>query len=1058
MSIIWNTKAGRLGTLKELDYYEIALNVIDTDSEPLSFMHLSGVMPPGMHITTDGVIKGVPSITGTITNNSAIYAFTIRAANPTGRVSDRTFSFLITNQSIVRIYPRTATLGAFDDGRKISYQFQAVTDNPAAGLTWSILSGSPPDDVRTGRPITLSPSGLLEGYPARLIDTTYGIPGYDDTPNDTWPLDFSALSRDKIFTFTIQVTDGFSYDVIPVSVTLISKGSYTTDNNITLINNTVVTTDASNDYVPIITTDPTVIPTLQEGNRFSFQFQGFDPQNDTIRWSSTGLPSGLSLSSVTGWMTGTLPLQAEEEKVYTFTVTAYKRDATSKRSVPLTVNMKVLRDAANYITWTNNTQLGTIINGTVSELKINAVSNLQKTLSIEKLDMPNSRLPQGLKLLPTGEIIGRSSFQYYSLDGDSSIVNVNDITGITPGMTVEGIGVAAGAKVLSVSGSNTVKVRPAIYITEGSSITFRNLLNNFEVVTQTTSLSTTTSIDKNKTTFDCTFTFTAKATTDDGTATATKQFTITVNNYNRAPYQDLYLVALPTQDQRKLFKEILSNADIFPPSLIYRPTDPNFGIAKDISMLFLPGMSASSLQTIAEATQLNHYNKQINFGNIKTARATDDNFNTKYEVVYLEVEDNKQYGGVSAALSQEPAIANYYLEGGQSYHTIYPNSFSNMNYRLSTGVGFSHKNALPDWMTSPQENGRVLGLTRAIVLAYTVPGASKLIAYRIANNNINFNNIDFVADRYYVDNYLSTNYDLTTNRFFQNKEATFDVLVSVDSPDLVNSTIATGTDLGYSIAVTTAPKIGYGWVPDKVNVAPGSVIYDNTYVVSVNGTVVTFNNPVVLNAGDTILFRGAASATYGVTVPFDSINGQFRENVPTIDGVKTYSDGETLVFVQQEQYAGYTGANDGWNRYTDLFIGSDTTLDEVGFDNYDIIPGYAAKNLDPSVVNQRAGIWRINIDVDGVITLTLLQEIVLNQAVKIGSGTSYAGTIVVYDPAIPSGLTVPTYVPQLAYHNDSGSRTRFDGSTTRFYDHRDNYAEPQSGGKYIKFPQIGVFR
>jgi hypothetical protein len=150
-------------------------------------------------------------------------------------------------------------------------------------------------------------------------------------------------------------------------------------------------------------------------------------------------------------------------------------------------------------------------------------------------------------------------------------------------------------------------------------------------------------------------------------------------------------------------------------------------------MLFLPGLTASSLSEYANAIQYNHFNKRINFGNVKTARAVDQNFNTKYEVVYLEVADN----AMGAALSQEPAISQYYLYGNDSFHTIYPNSFGNMSYRLSANIGFTNRGALPDWMTSPQEDGGVLGLTRAVVLAYTVPGAAKLIAYRLKNSGIN---------------------------------------------------------------------------------------------------------------------------------------------------------------------------------------------------------------------------------------------------------------------------------------------------------------------------------
>ena len=449
--IIWNTPTGSLGTFKELDYNEIILDAYDTYSQTLEYTHISGTLPPGMYVTTDGKVKGVPTITGTVTKNSATYVFTVRANNPAGDVADRSFSIKITNQSVLTIYPRSVSLGTFDDGSLISYQFNAVTENPETKLTWSVISGKLPNDIRTGLPISLDQSGLLQGYIARLIDTGSGTAGYGVEADDAFPYDFSQGSKDKVYSFVIQVTDGYSYDSVPVTISVISKGNFTSDNSITLINNTSVTVDADNRYVPIITSDPTQIPILQEGSKFSFQFHAIDPEDDTIQWrSNASLPNGLTLSSVTGWLTGTIPLQTEEEKTYTFTVTAYKRDNPTYGSNPLVVNITTVRDATNYITWITNPVVGTMVNGSASEFKIDAVSNLGKSIIYTKLDKPNSRLPQGLKMLNTGEIIGRASFQYFSIDGYQSRVTVQDTTNITVDMIVEGPGVASGSKVVEV--------------------------------------------------------------------------------------------------------------------------------------------------------------------------------------------------------------------------------------------------------------------------------------------------------------------------------------------------------------------------------------------------------------------------------------------------------------------------------------------------------------------------------------------------------------------------------------------------------------------------------
>lgn len=762
--ITWLTPKGNLGTFRELDYQDIILSATDSNNRPLEFKLQSGTVPPGMYVTANGHFKGVPAINASTSSDSVTYTFTVRASNNDGNIADRTFYVVIDAYIPVQIVNRPPSgilrLGTFDDASPVNYQFNAVSSKANANIKWQITSGEVPVDIRTNEPIALTTDGLFSGYFARLLDTSAETAGYAVESADAFPYDFSALSRNVVYRFTVQATDGISSDSMLVEITVVSKGHFTADNAITTVDSDFLTIDADNRYVPIIITDPSSIPQLQAGNRFAFKFEAIDPENDTINWqSNAGVPNGLTLSSITGWLTGTIPSQVPESITYAFTVQAYKRDKPTYISRPLEVRITSLKNASNYVTWVTPTNVGTLINGQISELDIKAISNLGKPVTYQLID---GSLPAGLELLTNGNIIGRTTFKYFSLDGFKSKLTVANAFGITTGMTVQGPGVAAGSTVLEIIDEDTITISPSINVSEGTELTFANLITSTEYYTRTTSLSTSTSIDNDTTTFDCTFNFTAQATTTDLTASSVKDFSITIDNYNRAPFENVYLKALPRYEQRQLFDSILSNTSIFPPALLYRPEDPYFGLSEDIRMLFLAGLSSSELSKFANSVQYNHYNKTINFGAVKTARAVDQNFNTKYEVVYLEIPDDKTSDGVSAALSQEPAITNYY-EG--VYHTIYPNSFENMAYRLSTGIGFVNRGALPDWMVSPQEDGTTPGLKRVVVLAYTVPGASKLIAYRLKNNNITFSDIQFVADRYVVDTTLIKNYNFNNNAF-----------------------------------------------------------------------------------------------------------------------------------------------------------------------------------------------------------------------------------------------------------------------------------------------------
>lgn len=777
--ITWNTPVGSLGSVKELDYFEFALSATASDNSTLEFTHISGNVPVGMRVSTDGIVKGVPVLSTSGNSKSTVYTFTVRANTPSGVIADRTFTMVINNYNSLKIEPRSLYLSTFDDGRLISHQFYALQENPNAQLKWSISSGEVPIDIKTGLPMTISDTGVFSGYISRIIDTTGRMAGYDVEPDDEFPYDFSATSRDKTYSFNIQVTDGTNFDVIPVSIKVISKDHFSADNNITAINNTSLPVDADNSYPPIITTDPSVIPTLTAGDRFAFKFEAFDPQGNVLYWSAnSSLPNGLTISSVTGWMTGTMPQHTETEKTYTFGVYAYKRDFTYIKSLVLPVSITSVKNNIDNITWVTSSNVGAITNGSVSELSISAVNNAGKEVTYSLVGGYPEKLPQGLKLLSNGNIIGRSTFEYFNLDGQSSDITVQSTTGITIGMTMEGPGIASGSQVTAILGPNKLTVSPAVYSTGGEEITFTDGFVN--IVTRLTDLSTTTSIDGGKTTFDCTYNFTVRAETVDNAVSSIKQFSIYASNYNRAPYQNLYLKALPSADQRNIFASIMGNTDIFPNELLYRSQDPWFGKATDIKLLFLPGLNASTLAKFASSTQYNHYNKKINFGEIKTAIAVDSNFNTKYEVVYVEITDSN----ARDALSIEPAIANPYLYGSNSYTTIYPNSFGNMDYRMSTNIGFANRGALPDWMTSPQEDGKVLGLTRAVVLAYTVPGAAKLIAYRLKNNGITFNNIQFVADRYQIDAGITSIFNPATNNFYPSEETTFDASTALTTFDV----------------------------------------------------------------------------------------------------------------------------------------------------------------------------------------------------------------------------------------------------------------------------------
>ena len=648
--------------------------------------------------------------------------------------------------------------------------------------------------------------------------------------------------------------------------------------------------------------------------------------------SPLAIADGITLDIDSGWLTGRLPSLTANETNYLFEVLVYKRDYPAYQTSGL-FTLTILGDLNNKINWTTPSDLGTIENGRVSDLSISAVSTKGKNVQYSLTPASAHRLPQGLKLIPSGLISGRVSFELFSLDQGTTFLDGNILGDAT-------------------------------------------------------------------TTFDVTYTFTVTARDYDNSITSDRTFTIRVLNRNNTPYEDLYLKALPSKEQRAQFTSIMHNTSIFPPNLIYRNDDPFFGLTDTIKTLFLPGLNPTLLSDYAAAVSTNHYEKRITLGNVKTAVARDSNFNIKYEVVYLEVtDDNTNASGQGPADIVFPAIATpYYDYEGNAYTTAYPNAFSNMKDVTVAALGYANKGALPDWMTSRQANGFILGFTRAVVLAYTVPGASSLIAYRFAQQDFNVNDIDFTVDRYQVDNIYSANYDITAGAYITSSETTFDRY-----PGLSSVFVATGT------------------------------------------------------------------VDYAVSISYESINNRAKSSIISLggmDGINSFRDGETLVFARQEFRQDQNDIGDynqGWNDVATVWGGDSwdydnstvTTIDDLGWDAASAVPGYREHNFDPLVADERIGIWRINIAVDGMVTLTYLQEISFYNKLYVRNGYTYGATNIYYDPVIKPGNLIPNY--SIIPEEVKILSTQFDGNGTRFYSYRDSYTIPEAGDKYIKFSKLGVF-
>jgi hypothetical protein len=216
---------------------------------------------------------------------------------------------------------------------------------------------------------------------------------------------------------------------------------------------------------------------------------------------------------------------------------------------------------------------------------------------------------------------------------------------------------------------------------------------------------------------------------------------------------------MPPINDRVVINNLLQNSDIFQQNLLYRPTDPNFGVAKNVKYYHAYGLTAATLDEYVASLDINHYWKNLVLGEIDVAQAIDSTGTVLYEVVYSRVIDdlvNSQGQSVSKQVTLPYTVASGAAEGTTA---VYPNSLINMRNQVIDTVGQT-SNVLPLWMVCKQANGQTLGFTPAWVIAYAKPGCGKQLAYYIGLDFVEkLNTIDFEADRYELDNLLTHNWN-----------------------------------------------------------------------------------------------------------------------------------------------------------------------------------------------------------------------------------------------------------------------------------------------------------
>jgi len=705
---VWVTPAGSLGTIPEGVFYQTPLEAIEPDlGEPVFYKVIAGALPDGIQVTQTGLLSGVPVSTVTV------------QGIPVEVARDTTSKFAIRSYTTVN--------GTFNGAVK-----------RLADRTFSLTVTGP------NAPEFITPPGQIAQYYDGSLVSALQILYTDPDPGDVVEIRLIAG----------QLPPGLN-----ISPTGLISGFIAPNTN----------------------------PGALAG--YSRDGQGYDKYPFDFPNRSSSLNYEFVLEVTDG----------RASNLRAFSIFVWSRDSMTADNIDITSdNTFITADVSPVRVPIILNPEGSI--GTVQSDNFFAYQFIGLDLDGDRFEIIGFDLPPGLTLDPnTGWLYGyipylgltENTYNFYlviykevdpaifsndynyslTITGpiDTNVIWLTDSdlgsidNGATSTLYVEAVNVDEIPVLYRLKSGSDSRLPQGLQLLSNGLIAGRVSFDTFALDGGTTTFDVGSKIGE--TTFDMVCRFTVNAYSEDGLVNVFKEFTITVVRRYNEPYDNLYIQAMPPFNDRALIDQLLDDSVIFPSEFIYRAEDPNFGLARNVTYFHAYGLTAATLTAYVSSLYLNHYWKNLVLGQIKTARALDDQGNVIYEVVYSQIIDdlvNNQGQSVD-----KEVLLPYPIDAGgpEQISSVYPNSLVNMRDQVIDTVG-QITNQLPRWMLSTQENGQVLGFTPAWVIAYTKPGRGKQIAYNIQTfYGDQLNQIDYKVDRYEIDRALSKYWDAETKHW-----------------------------------------------------------------------------------------------------------------------------------------------------------------------------------------------------------------------------------------------------------------------------------------------------
>jgi hypothetical protein len=675
----WITNSGYLGTFPT--GLPLVVQLSAGAVFPATFVQyklLSGTLPVGISINQFGTLIGKPINTSTVQE----YNFTIRAIDDLNNIRDRSFNISISGaENKPKLTTLPGTILHVIDSVYVSYQL--TYSNPSLDniITTSISSGSLPPGLY------INSSGLIKGYPEK-------------------PVLFNKSPTTKLYTFSVQLSSNLGNDTVVYSIQVENKEVKGLQNTrIPVILNKkpkLEPIQPDDPYYDYYVLDNRILPTIKANEYFSFKILGEDFDNNDFIYQYGDLPKGLVGNSTTGWITGKPLLDRKVIFSYTISVTVAKKIKPALVSKKETFVLTIKNEVDEDIVWKTDSDLGTIFNGTISMLQVEAtsVSNLNYRIT-------SGSLPNNLTLQPNGEITGRVAAQ----PGTIRLLPEGTNTLFT--FTVESF--SPEYPLLHSFKTFTINVNQ--YYPNPLENIYLKALPDLKGKRTIQSLLTDTTLIPD-------------------------EYLFRANDIYFGKAKDVSFVHVYGMESSKLETYIDAvQKNHYRRKIVLGPIET--AVATDNNSNILYEVVYSKIVDDLESVNGNKLADELHwYKNINLRQGSFVTNTTQYSISSGTIKTNQSPGSV---------------------RILYPAGLQNMRSSITTAMKQNFDSRLlPNWMVTQQTNSETLGFVQAWVICYTKPGKATVIKDLINNNwSHKLNEIDFTIDRLMVDK--SATYNWNTN-------------------------------------------------------------------------------------------------------------------------------------------------------------------------------------------------------------------------------------------------------------------------------------------------------